>query len=106
MFESLISWCRFPVNVHCYTGVDIAGDPSYSAPVLHSGYRVDEMRTIVDKYGANYVSHTTVYLPPDVEIKESDCISFPDDTARREIRKLGGYFDGNTGALSIRVVYL
>ena len=106
MFESLLSWCRFPVYVHGHTGVDIAGDDSYAAPVLYKGYRVDEMRTITDKFGTTYTSYATIYLPPDVTIKESDCISFPGDKDKREIRKLGGYHDGNTGALSIWVVYL
>lgn len=105
MFESLRLWCKFPVLIHRYTGTNLAGDASYAEPVEAKCYRVDEMRSITDKFGTQYTSYATVYLPPEYEITEEDCISFCDEP-RREIRKLGGYFDGNTGALSIRVVYL
>lgn len=105
MFESLRTWCKFPVFIHRYTGTSLSGDPSYADPVEAECYRVDEMRNITDKFGTECTSYATVYLPPEYEIAEEDCISFADGP-KCEIRKLGGYFDGNTGNLSIRVVYL
>lgn len=105
MFDSLKAWCRFPVFLHKYIGTDITGDVTYAEPVEVLGYRVDEMRNITDKYGKQYVSQATVYFQPTVDVTEADCLSF-DTGPKYEIRKLGGYFDGNTGALSIKVAYL
>lgn len=106
MFEALLEWCRFPVSVHHCTGFTPSGDREYADPVMHLGYRVDEMRNITDKFGENYVSYSRVYFPPDVPMQIDDCLSFPDDEAPREVRKLGGFFDGNDGERSIWVVYL
>lgn len=106
MFESLIPWCKFPVFIHKCLGTNAAGDKEYEAPVAFNGYRVDEVRDITDKLGINYVSYSHVYFPPEVPIGVDDCLSFPDDERPREVRKLGGFFDGNTGMRSIWVVYL
>jgi hypothetical protein len=106
MFESLQEWCRFPVNVYRKTGMAASGDASYASAASINGYRVDEMRVITDKTGKEYVSHTHVYFPPSANVTADDMISFPDDTKKREIRKLGGFSDGNTGVLDIIVVYL
>lgn len=106
MYASLISWCKFPVNVHKCSGYTASGDREYSEPVAYKGYRVDEMRVITDKNGDSYTSFAHVYFPPDVPMGIDDCLSFPDDETPREVRKLGGFFDGNTGARSIWVVYL
>lgn len=106
MFGSLLPWCRFPVNLHKCTGYTAAGDREYDEPVSYNGYRVDEMRVITDKHDDNYVSYAHVYFPPDVPMGIDDCLSFPADPQLREVRKLGGFHDGNSGMLSIWVVYL
>lgn len=105
MYKSLLPWCRFPVKISPFVKNDINGDAVYAEPFEALCYRVDEMRKITDKYGTEYTSYATIYFPPNVQVSEADTLSF-DDGAAREIRKLQGYFDGNTGSLSIRVAYL
>lgn len=106
MFESVREWCVFPVNVHRYSGRKASGDVNYADPVVEKCYRVGDMRTITDKFGKEYVSFSHIYLPPEVAITMDDRVSFPDDPVPRDIRRLSGYFDGNTGKLSMWVVYL
>lgn len=105
MFESLREWCRFPIEVHTRTGNTAGGDPKYAPPIEYRGYRVDEVVAITDKHGENYVSTSRVYFPPEVVITEEDLLSFGTDVSY-EIRKIGGFYDGNDGAISILVVYL
>ena len=52
------------------------------------------------------MSGTQIYFPPDVPVAEEDMIVLPVDSKPREVRKIGGFLDGNTGETSIRVVYL
>lgn len=106
MFESLIPWCKFPVNIHHLEKKLASGDKEYADPVTVNGYRVDDMKVITDKFGQTYTSYSRVYFQPQVDIRIDDCLSFPDDVPLREVRRLSSYFDGNTGARSIWVVYL
>lgn len=105
MYKSLLPWCKFPVSIHPYLRTDINGDAVYAEPFIANGYRVDDIRVIVDKHGEEYTSNATVYFPPDVAIHEADKISFMDELPC-EIRKLQSYFDGNEGTRSIWVAYL
>lgn len=106
MFQSLLEWCKFPVFVHSYSGMSGTGDYNYADPVKHMCYREDASIAITDKLGKEYISRARVYFKPDAIVKEEDTLSFPDDPIPREIRKLGGYYDGNTGKLDIRIAYL
>ena len=106
MYNSLLEWCRFPVEVHHRSGFDVSGEAKYDKMVIYKGYRVDEMQVITDKTGKEYVSRMKIYFPPSVDVSEDDKISFKEAPEKREIRKLGGFSDGNTGQLSIIVVYL
>lgn len=105
MFNSLLSWCKFPVNVHKFAGRLPSGDNKYEEPVEKNGYRVDGAELITDKHGQEYISKSRVYFPPSVDVSEDDMISF-EGVQQYEIRRLGGYYDGNDGKLSIRVVWL
>lgn len=105
MFESLTAWCKFPVTICSMTGRNAAGDETFSTSSVN-GYRVDDNRSIVDKHNHEYVSRSQVYLKPNTAITLDDKIQFPEDDTMYEVRKIGGYFDGNTGALDILVVYL
>ena len=105
MYASLLEWCRFPVNVHTRIGNTAGGDPNYAGPVVHKGYLVDEMVAITDKHGEHYISTSRVYFPPTVPVTVEDLLSF-ESGSTYEVRKLGGFYDGNDGALSVLVVYL
>lgn len=106
MYESLIEWCRFPVNVYHRNGTTLSGDAKYDVAKSYNGYIVNEMQTIQDKTGKEYVSRARIYFPPNVVVSEDDMISFVGEQEKHEIRKLSGFNDGNTGTLSIIVVYL
>ena len=106
MFASLKPWCRFPVLIHKYDGMTGSGDAKFKAPVEYSGYPVELTELITDKNGKQYMSRLRVYFPETVPIAVEDMIAFPDDALKREVRKLGGFSDGNTGKRDIWVVYL
>lgn len=106
MFESLKSWCVFPVYVHRYSGFSASGDALHATTVEYKCYHVDSMLAITDKNGKEYISNTQVYLPSGNDVSIEDFISFPDLSTPREIRKLGDFLDGNTRSISIRVIYL
>lgn len=107
MYSSLRPWCRFPVKVYRYTGMTGSGDAQYEEPVEHNGYPVEMTEMIEDKNGVQYLSKLRVYFPEEVPINVQDLVELPDDlNNRRQIRKLGGFYDGNTGKRDIWVVYL
>lgn len=106
MFESLLQWCTIPVSIRKAGTRNAAGDITYSSPVEYMCYMADELHKIVDKTGKEYVSGTQIYLPADVPVELSDQVILRNTDAPRDIRKIGGYFDGGTGKLSISVVYL
>lgn len=105
MFESLLSWCTNSVSVSKAGVKKASGDQEFGTPVVYSCYIADQITVITDKLGKEYVSGTQIYFPPTVPVTEADRILLA-DAKPREVRKIGGFYDGNTGALSIRVVYL
>lgn len=105
MYASLVEWCRFPVQVYKKLGSTAGGDIELSDPVEYKCYRVDKVKVITDKTGVEYNSMNHFYLPPDTDITEDDIVSF-DGIKMIDIRGLNGFYDGTTGQLSIRVVYL
>lgn len=105
MFDSLKQWIRFPVTIYKAGGTTVAGDISYVASYV-KGYLVEETRNMVDDNGAEFVSYASVYLLPETVVAAGDSIALRNDTVKRRIKKVGGYFDGNTGRKSITVVYL
>lgn len=106
MFESLLEWCTASVSIKKPGKRKASGDVEYSDPVAYNCYRADQVLVITDKTGKEYVSGTQIYFPPEVPIAEEDMIVLPVDSKPREVRKIGGFLDGNTGETSIRVVYL
>ena len=105
MYASLLEWCTFPVKVHKKQGVTAGGDPKYAPPVEYKGYPVDKVTAITDKYGKQYVSMSCIYFPPEVPVSIADMLSLGEGPPM-EIRRIGGFYDGNEGMLSILVVYL
>lgn len=106
MYESLLEWCKFPIYVYNNNSMSLSGDIQLDPKETYYGYRVDEAEQIVDKSGKEYLSATKVYFPPCVEITADDKIAFTTTETPREIRKVGGFYDGNTGTIDIKVVYL
>lgn len=105
MYESLLEWCQTPVFMFIYIGTLPSGDRDYSGPLEIKCYVVDEVTLITDKYGKQYASSTTLYIPPEYVLTANELISF-DGQTKYEIHKLGGFIDGSTGLTDIRVAYL
>ena len=106
MFESLLAWCTASVSIRKSGTRKASGDVTPGKTATYSCYRADQIQVITDKTGKEYVSGTQIYLPPEVLVTLDDMITLPTDSKPREIRKIGGYLDGNTGDASINVVYL
>lgn len=104
MLESLRSWCTVDIELLQYLGRSGSGDATYDASTTIKGYAEGGAVAITDKYGKEYVSLARFYLPEDVEITINDKIIQYDKEC--EIRRIAEYFDGNTGQLDMRVVYL
>ncbi len=107
MFSSLRPWCRIPVKLFKYTGMAGSGDAQYDDGTEYKGYPVEMTELIEDTHGQQFLSKLRVYLPEEVPVSVQDLIELPDDkNNHRQIRKLGGFYDGNTGKRDIWVVYL
>jgi hypothetical protein len=95
-----------PVSIQRRSSLSVSGDVTKAAASTSNGYVVDEMESIVDKEGNEYMSSTKIFFKPDVQLDVTDTVAFPVGSKFREIRKLGGFFDGVSGTLDIVVVYL
>lgn len=105
MYESLRAWCKQPI-VLMRAGKFLPSGERAPGEELHTlAYVVDDTKTITDKSGKLYQCRSYAYMLPDVQVLESDTVLLPGAQDSCEIRRLGGYYDGN-GKLSIQVVYL
>jgi len=105
MYNSLESWCVFPVAIYAYAGHTASGDVKYAKPMTTYGYIVDKEKCITDKYGKEYISMSQVYFPPTVAVTDKDKIAI-DASAPCEIHRINRFRDGTEKAVSILVVYL
>ena len=106
MFESLRDWCTVPVRIKRRKAVAASGDVSYNDPVTVNGYVVTEIKDIIDKNGVRDVSTSYVYFPEDVAVTQDDMLQTFETDQMREIKKIGAFYDGNTGNVDVWVVYL
>ncbi len=106
MYDSLLDWCTAAVSIVSAGSKNAAGDTIYGEPVVHNCYRADMLTVITDKTGKEVVSATQIYFPPSVAVVDTDMIVLPLDSKKREIKSVGSFIDGSTGAVSIKVVYL
>lgn len=108
MFESLKQWCRFPFLLYHHDGSDKAGDAKWKVEEA-KGYRVDDVVQLVDENNNSFMSQSRVYVDADLNITATtdDMLAFPEEpTKRYKIRKVGAFFDGNTGEKSVSIFYL
>lgn len=107
MYESLLEWIRFPFLLIPYKGKDLAGDEQYGKAINAKCYRVDDIKEIRDVHNDSYWSSQQLYCQEGLKVSIKDMVAFPEDPdTKYEIRKIGAYYDGNTGGKSITVLYL
>lgn len=106
MYESLKAWCKQEITVHRAGSLLPSGERGEGTSFTLKGLLVDDSKQIVDKNGQMALCRSYVYVIPSTKVEETDKISLPGETKKYEIRKLGGYYDGNTGDLSVQVIYL
>lgn len=106
MYNSLKAWCKQDITVIRQGKLLPSGEHGESERFTVKGLLVDDSKLIQDKNGQLITCRSYVYVIPTRKIEESDKIIIPGEKAEFEIRRLGGYYDGNDGALSVQVVYL
>ena len=106
MYDSLKAWCKQDIEVIRQGKLLPSGEHGESERFTLKGLLVDDSKLITDKNGQLITCRSYVYVIPTRKIEESDRIKIPGEKAEFEIRRLGGYNDGNDGKLSVQVVYL
>lgn len=106
MFNSLKSWCKQTLTV-CRPGTFTpSGEMSDERTFELKCLLVNDSKLFTDRNGELAVCRCYAYVIPTEPIFDTDKIQLPGTSIKYDIRKLGGYTDGNTGELSIQVVYL
>lgn len=106
MYDSLKCWCKQTIEVHRPGELLASGEVGSDSVFTLKGFLVNDSKLIADKNGTMVACKYYAYVIPTQPIKETDLIKMPGEDKAMPIRKLGGYFDGNTGELSIQVVYM
>lgn len=106
MYESLRPWCKQDITVIRQGALLPTGEHEESQQFTVKGLLVDDSKLITDKNGQLITCKSYVYIIPSPRVLESDRIMLPGGREHYEIRRLGGYTDGNDGELSVQVVYL
>lgn len=106
MYDSLKAWCKQDITVVRQGKLLPSGEHGESERFTVKGLLVDDSKLIQDKNGELVTCRSYVYIIPTRKVEETDRIIIPGEKAEFEIRRLGGYYDGNDGKLSVQVVYL
>lgn len=104
MFKTLRQWMTIPIVIKPFVKYSGTGDPEYSADVDTKCYVSGKTTIVTTADGKEEVSNLQLYLPGEVAIKETDAVTLNNDVYR--IKAIGPFYDGNTGEVSIRVVYI
>lgn len=106
MYESLKAWCKQDITVERPGALLPSGESGPGSTFTVKGFVVDDTKLITDKNGQLYQCRQYAYIIPDPKVEPEDKIRMPTNNKACEIRKLGGYYDGNDGKLSVQVIYL
>lgn len=106
MYESLRAWCKQDITVVRQGKLLPSGEHADDESIVLKGLLVEDSKLIQDKYGQLITCRSYVYVIPSTKVEETDKIKLQGDPNEYEIRKLGGYNDGNDGKLSVQVIYL
>lgn len=108
MYRSLIPWCKQLVTVHHAGSYLPSGEVAEDEVYTLKCFWVNDSRLFTDDNGLLQTCRSYAYVIPEEGkvIEKEDLIELPGSTKKYSIRKLGGYFDGNDGQLSVQVVYV
>lgn len=104
MFESLHSWLNIPLKIKPFIRRDGTGEAIYGEVIDTKCYAQGKVTLVRDVHGNDIVSQLQLYIDGNVPIKVTDKVIFNGE--KYNIKALGPYYDGNTGEISIVVVYL
>lgn len=104
MFESLRNWLSIPLKIIPFVRRDGTGEAIYDEAINTKCYAQGKVTLVRDVYGNDVVSQLQLYIDSCVPIKVTDKVSF--NGSDYNIKALSPYYDGNTGDISIVVVYL
>jgi len=104
MFKSLKKWLSVPVEIKPFIKQDGTGEPTFGNNISTKCYPQGKVTLVRDVHGNDIVSNLQLYIKGDTAIKVTDVVVFNGNDYN--IKALGPYYDGNTGNISIVVVYL
>lgn len=104
MLNSIESWCNCQSTIIRNSGFELSGDKKPAENIVFNCYVAEEITPITDKNGKEYISRTQLYLSATPKVLSSDTVLY--EGIAYEIRKANAFRDGNTGEVSIQVIYL
>lgn len=103
-YESLKPWIRFPLTIRPFVKRTGSGTKEFGRNRTTRCYPVHTNQLVTETTGAEVVSTTQLYVDATTQVTEMDNVIF--EGQERPIKKVTTHYDGNTGAASIRTVYL
>lgn len=73
---------RIPVVIHKYTGANDMGDATFGATIESICYVEEETKVVVDKYGKEVSTHSTLYIAPNGTLTYDDELTLLGKTYR------------------------
>ena len=105
MYESLKEWMTCPVIIKPFLRTNAYADKEYGDPVDILAYVVGGAEVINDASGNAVVSTTQVYIDPEIYmVNPQDRLIV--DGAEKDIISVTNWHDGNTGTITVSLVYL
>lgn len=93
-----------PISILPFKSYNGAGVPSYESPVALKCYVAGKNEIITSTAGKEEVSNIQFYLPGETVIKEEDALLL--NGTQYHIKAIQPYYDGNTGQIDIKVVFV
>lgn len=104
MFDSLKDWIKTPVIIKPFIKRDGTGEPTFGEEMAAKCYPQGKITLVRDVRGNDIVSNLQLYFDGNINVKVTDVIIF--NNSDYNIKAIGPFYDGNTGNISIVVVYL
>lgn len=104
MMGSLREWCKTPIVIATTAGYLPNGEPNVTISNTIKCYIADELVNIIDNEGHEVLSATQLYTFGTSKVGILDQVNLRGETYT--IKKIREFYDGNTGLVDIKVVYL
>lgn len=106
MLNSVKAWCTIPVELHKSSGYLPNGEVRPGQILVILGYVAGETVNIIDNSGHDTTSSSQIYFPGNTAIADEDEVRIADEVNKYTIKKIKTFYDGNTGIIDMKVVYL